>query len=213
MNKLWTTNVGSHAWKMNRPDSDIDLFTACVVPTVDILSGRNRGHGSHNFQSEDEDHVSHEIGKIVNELIKGNINFLVGTLSNLIIYQQNDYLTELRQILEEHGQTKACTHSIKGLAVHNYRKYIVNCNTDKKDQLLTKKCNMINRTLLFGINVLEGSGFIFTSIKNQTPHDVKELIDYFDDAIINSPLPETTDKKPFQDWLLRVRLKELEGNI
>ena len=39
MNKLWTTCVGSHLWKMNRPDSDIDLFDVYAVPTADILSG------------------------------------------------------------------------------------------------------------------------------------------------------------------------------
>lgn len=211
MKKLWTTNVGSHVWKMNRPESDIDLFTAYIVPTTDILSGKNRGHGSHNYQCEDEDHVSHEIGKIINELIKGNINFLVGTLSNLVLYQKDDYLINLVKLLNEHGQTKACTHSIRGLAIHNYHKYIINCNTDKKESLITKKCNTVNRVLLFGINVLEENGFIFTPVVDQTPNDVKNMIDRFDDAVLKSSIPDKTNAKPFQDYLLEVRLNELNG--
>lgn len=213
MKKLWTTNVGSHVWNMNRPDSDIDLFTAYIVPTTDILSGKNRGHGSHNYQCEGEDHVSHEIGKIVHELIKGNVNFLVGTLSDIILYQQNNYLQRLVKLVNEHGQTKACTHSIRGLATHNYRKYIENCNTDKKELLITKKCNTINRMLLFGINVLEGNSFKFTPVSDQTPADVKEMLDRFDDVVLNSSIPEKTNAEPFQDYLLEVRLNELRGLI
>ena len=211
--KLWTTNVGSHVWKMNRPDSDIDLFTAYIISSKDILSGRNHGCGSHNYQSHSEDRVSHEIGKIINELIKGNINFLVGTLSDLVIWQRGTVLTDLKNIIEEYGKTKACTHSIRGLAIANYRKYIQNCNTDKKEMLLTKKCNTICRTLLFGINVLEGNGFHFEPVFNCTPSDVKIAIETFDKTVISSNLSEKTNPEPFREYLLSLRLKELRGEI
>src|SRR5574341_1477687 len=170
MKTLWISNVGSHAWLMNRPDSDIDIFTAFIVPSRDILSGRNHGGGSHCSGSSgagDVDKVSHEIGKIVDELIKGNINFLVGTLSPILISQHKDCLRSLKNILIEHGQTKACIHSIRGLAVHNYRKFITGSDT-ARDYPLTKKCNTINRVLLFGINLLNGNGYEFKPVTNQT---------------------------------------------
>lgn len=213
MNKLWTTNVGSHVWQMNHPYSDVDLFTAYVVPTIEILSGKNHGGGSHNSQRENVDHVSHEIEKIINELIKGNINFLVGTLSNIVLYQRDNYLKSLVCLLNEYGQTKACTHSIRGLAVHNYNKYIINCNTGKKEAKVTKKCNTINRTLLFGINILEENGFVFTPVINQTSTDVKNMLERFDNAVLKSTIPNKTNPSPFQEYLLKIRLDELNGKL
>lgn len=215
MNKLlWTTNIGSHAWLMNRPDSDIDLFTAYIIPTKDLLRGKNRGFGSHCSGSSgkgEEDKVSHEIGKIVDELIKGNINFLVGTLSPFVISRHEiDCLTELKNILIEHGQTKVCTHSIRGLAVHNYRKYIIGSDT-ARDYPLTKKCNTINRVLLFGINLLNGNGFEFKPVQNQTPEDVKVLLEEFDKVVIASKLPDKTNPEPFRDYLFKIRMMELGG--
>ena len=157
----------------------------------------------------EEDKVSHEIGKIVDELIKGNINFLVGTLSPLVISRhQIDTLTELKGIVEKHGQTKACTHSIRGLAVYNYRKYIIGSDT-ARDYPLTKKCNTINRVLLFGINLLNGNGFEFKPVKNQTPEDVKLLLEEFDKAVVATKIPEKTDPEPFREYLFRLRLFEL----
>ena len=197
-----------------RPDSDVDLFSAYIIPTKDILSGKNRGYGSHCSGSSgagEEDKVSHEIGKIVDELIKGNINFLVGTLSSLVIsHHEIDTLTELKHIVEEYGQTKTCTHSIRGLAVHNYRKYVIGSDT-ARDYPLTKKCNSINRVLLFGINLLNGNGFEFKSVTNQTPEDVKVLLEEFDKAVITSKLPDKTNPEPFRNYLFKLRMLELNG--
>lgn len=210
--ELFETNIGSHAWQMNRPDSDIDLFSAYIIPTRDLLSGRNHGYGSHCSGSSgagEEDRVSHEIGKVVNMLIKGNINFLVGVLSPIVIHDHNNWLECLRSIVEVYGQTKACTHSIRGLAVHNYRKY----KDITDDKVLTKTCNTINRTLLLGVNLLNGNGFKFQPIWNQTPEDVINMLDEFDKAVLNSKLPEATDPEPFREYLYNVRLAELKGEL
>lgn len=211
MQTLWITKIGSHLWLMDRPDSDIDIFTAYMVPTEDILSGENRGSGSHHSGGAgagETDSVSHEIGKIIDQLIKGNINFLVGTLSPLVLFQHDDRLSTLKSIVLEHGQTKACTHSIRGLAVHNYKKYLTGSYT-ADEQVITKKCNTINRVLFFGINLLNGNGFEFAPVKDQTPDDVERVLDEFDKAVLASDLPDKTDQKPFREYLLDVRLREL----
>jgi predicted nucleotidyltransferase len=200
---------------MNTPESDIDIFSAYIVPTKDILSGVNSGYGSHCSGSADPgkiDKVSHEIGKIVEQLIKGNINYLIGTLSPLITFQHNKWLSELKSIVFEYGQTKACTHSIRGLAVHNYKKYVVGSDTAREYPII-KKCNTINRTLLFGINLLAGNGFKFTPVIKQTPEDVRRMLQKFDYAVIESELPERNNPKPFHDYLLKIRLSELNGTL
>jgi len=211
MQNLWITNIGSHVWLMNRPDSDVDIFTAYVVPSEDILSGRNKGYGSHHSNG-DIDRVSHEIGKIVEQLIKGNINFLIGTLSPLVMFEHDDCLTMLKDIVLEYGQTKSCVHSIRGLSVHNYRKYVIGSDT-AREYPITKKCNLISRTLLFGINLLNGNGFEFKPVTKQTPEDVKFLLDEFDKSVVASELPDKTDPEPFREYLLAIRMRELNGNL
>ncbi len=211
---LWSTNVGSHVWLMDRPGSDIDLFNVYIVPTKDILSGKNRGHGSH-FSGGPEctvDKASHEIGKVITELIDGNINFLVGTLSSIIVHQYKNYLPSLREIVIEHGQSKACTHSIRGLAYKNYKKYVVGSDT-AREYPIEKKCNSINRVLLFGINLLNGNGFEFKPVKSQTPEDVRNLMEEFEKTILESKLPEKNSPEPYQDYLLDIRIKELQGTL
>ena len=60
-------------------DSDIDLFEVYAVPTADILSGditsgKTLGCGSQN-RVGNCDIVVHDIGKVVDMVIKGNVNF------------------------------------------------------------------------------------------------------------------------------------------
>ncbi len=212
--KLWTTVVGSHTWRMNRPDSDIDEFTAYIVPTVDILNGRNRGHGSH-FKAKAEgtvDRHKHEIGLIVNELIDANVNHLIGVLSPVVSYQKDDELKRIKDLVLECGSSKACYRSINGLAYKNYKKYVIGHDT-AREYPIEKKCNLICRTLLFGINILEGKGFIFTPVEKQTPEDVKKLMKQLDEAKEASTLPERVDEEPFRDYLFNIRMRQLEGNL
>lgn len=215
MEVLWKTVSGSHVWSMNRPDSDIDEFTAYITPSKDILCGINRGWNSHFHAkegAETHDRVSHEIGKVVDELINGNINFLIGTLSPIVISEHSDCLRSLKDLIIKYGQTKACVNSIRGLAIHNYRKYIIGSDT-ARDYPLTKKCNNINRCLLFGIRLLKGNGFIFDPVINQTPNDVKTMLELFDINVKVSTLPEKTNPEPFREYLLNLRLKELDGTL
>ncbi|WP_157834006.1 hypothetical protein [Candidatus Methanoperedens nitratireducens] len=108
---------------MNRPDSDIDIFTAFIVPSRDILSGRNHGGVSH-------------------------------------------------------------------------------CSG-----------NTINRVLLFGINLLNGNGYEFKPVTNQTPDDVKALLEEFDKSTATSKLPEKTNPEPFREYLLDLRMRELNETL
>ena len=211
MKTLFTTNVGSHAWSMNNKDSDIDVFTVKIASTEHFLEGTEfSGVSSHTGNSGvgQTDNVIHEIRKVIDELIKGNINFLIGTMSPIVLYQKDDYLHTLRQLVNKYCQTKACAHSIKGLATHNYKKYIIGSDT-AREYSETKKCNMINRTLLFGIHVMNGDGFVFTPVTCQTPQDVVDMIQHFDESVKKSSIPEETSPMPFRNFLFQLRKKEL----
>lgn len=211
MKELWKTQVGSHLWKMNHEGSDNDYFTVHIVPSKDILNGSVTKLRSKVMKIEGDDYVSHEVGKVVDELIKGNVNFLTGIMSDIVIHNKHEYLYELQNRVKEYGQTKACVHSIKGLAMGNYTRYVLG---NEDDPTISKRCGIINRSLLFGINLLNGRGFQFNSVINDnTPKDVRRYLNVFDVIVENSSLPETTNPKPFRDWLYNLRLDELNGKI
>jgi len=204
MNKtLWQTEIGSRMWNMQREDSDTDIFKAYIIPTTDILSGKNKGCGSHFNSTDKIDTTSHEIGKIIDMLIRGNVNFIWSVMSPIIV-DDSEELRELRTIVEN-NVAKNCFHSIHGLAVHNYKRYIEN---DK--DLSSKRINTIIRTLFFGMNLLEKGEFHFDRlILKYNKKDVEESIHDLEEIYNITDLPEKPDEKPYRDYLLKLRLKEL----
>jgi len=210
MIELWKTQIGSHLWKMNHEGSDNDYFTVHIVPSEDILNGSITKLSSKVMKIEGDDFVSHEVGKVVDEIIKGNVNFLTGIMSNIIVYDRSCYLYELRDLIKEYGQTKACVHSIKGIAMGNYTRYVLG---NENNPTINKRCGIINRSLLFSINLLSGEGFKFVPVINTTPDDVCYMFEVFERAIETSNLFENTPPKPFRDWLYNLRLDELNGRI
>ena len=210
MIELWRTQIGSHLWKMNHEGSDNDFFAVHIAPSEDILNGSITKSSSKVMKIKGDDYVSHEVGKVVDELIKGNINFLTGIMSDIIVYNRSCYLYELRDLVKEYGQTKACVNSIKGIAIGNYTRYVLG---NENDPTISKRCGIINRSLLFGINLLSGEGFKFNPVINPTPKNTCYLFKGFDYAVKNSSLLEKTNPEPFRDWLYNLRLDELNGRI
>lgn len=202
MRTLFVTNCGSHMWKMERPDSDTDLFKAYIAPTYDILSGI--GHqNSHFGQTDDTDTASHEVGVVINQLIKGNVNFIWGVHSPLIVEDEFGSLAHLRELTRIPSAN--CYHSIKGLAYSNYTKYVV--NRDEQPELWQKRMNMVCRTLLFGINVLHRHEYWFEPVRNGTPEKVEEYLKALDDAKAETTLAQSPVwEKQARDWLFAERM-------
>ena len=78
MKNLFISCVGSHMWGMQNEESDIDLVMIYIAPTRSILRGERipstirqeiaaRG-------GEIYDTLGWEIGHLINQLIKGNVN-------------------------------------------------------------------------------------------------------------------------------------------
>ena len=121
---LFETIVGSHIWNMNHENSDTDVIIGFIIPTKRILRGY---HTYRPKQIQDrilkKDYVIFEVEHIINQLIKGNLNFLVATMSPIVL-KTSKYHRKLKKIVED-NIAKNCFHSIFGMAKHNYRKFIM----------------------------------------------------------------------------------------
>lgn len=196
-NILFRTKIGSHVWGMNHKGSDTDVFEAYVAPTEDILKGV-ADIKSKFIQKDGVDIARHEVGKIVDQLLKGNINFIIGVKSP-IIERDSLELFQLSRIVKE-TIAKNCYYSIHGLAVHNYKKYIES-GTDPSE----RRCNKILRVLKFGQRILDGEGIAFKKVEKGTPDKIEEGIWILDRAFKTSSLPNKPTEAPFRDWLYMVR--------
>jgi len=60
---------------------------------------------------------------------------------------------------------------------------------------------------------LNGNGFEFKPVKDQTPEDVKKLLEELDKTVAASSLPEKTDHEPYRNYLFDIRMRELDGSL
>lgn len=195
---IFETVVGSHIWSMATQDSDTDIFRAYAEPTTAILKG-TATKKSKFIRENGKDVSVHEVEKVVEQLLKGNMNFLIGVLSPIVMFDSG-YLRELRRITL-HNLSKNCFYSIYGMAKANYKKYI-ECGIDTSE----RRCNKICRVLVWGINILRYGKVEFKPFHGGTPRKILELMDELQRAYNESTLPEKPDERPFREWLLKLRL-------
>ena len=215
-NVIFETVIGSHLWKMNDKDSDIDMFQVYVAPTEDILKGVGNLKSKHSFEETESnslynhpynstiDIMSHEIGKVIDQLIKGNINFLIGVLSPMVV-KPSPWLEKLRKLIVD-NKNKLCYHSIKGLATHNYEKYIKSGIDTSVD-----RCMKIGRYLNFGCTLFTTGEYVFEPpLFCAHPFEIEYWIAKLDRTNISSALPIGVSEEDFRNLLLEIRLEYLE---
>lgn len=232
--ELWTTNVGSHMWKMNHENSDTDLFQVYLTDTKELLKGNfDYNHSSSSSSNgklgkDKVEIVKHELQKVINEVINGNVNFLWGVMSPIVLnetsckyttegqfalpypfFSYDSYLDDLRSIVMA-NPSKGIYNSTHGLAIGNKKKYLENPDIDSI--VKQKKMKIIWRTCMFGINYLNGYGFRFDkpAITQFAPKDIDEIIIDLDSAYKNSSLPEKPDQAMFKDYLYYIRTAGLQ---
>lgn len=201
---LITTVIGSHMWGMNRSDSDIDLFTVFQVPSKTILVGDSYKK-SKFIQKDGEDIHMHEVGKVIEMLIKNNVNFVWGVTSPLFVEGDERIYKELGEIARS-LLSKQIYKPVRGLAVHNYKKYI-----ESEKDVSEKRCNIIARTIVFGIAALNGK-IKYITTEGANPDTINVLLSELDAAYENSKLPERPDEdavRKAKEWLLDLRLQYL----
>ena len=196
-------------WEMNHEDSDEDYFEIYLGDTKKLLMGKPEDDSTF-MHSDEVDIHKHEVGKVVNQLLKGNINFIVGVTSPLVTYACGEFI-ELRKMTID-NLSKNCYYSIKGMSKHNYQRYFEDEHSDvvKSKDEYTKKCNQIIRYLDFGIDLLSNKELNYKKVKDGNVKEVKEKIDMLDEAFEESTLPEKVDEEPFRDYLYRIRLEDLK---
>lgn len=201
---LFSTLTGSHAWNMNHIDSDKDLFVCYAAPSKDFLIGKthNKGHQS-NLMGVDR--TSMEIGKVVNQVLKGNINYLTYMLSPVVEFTTPEHkkLVDMTYL----NLSSRSYRSIRGFAYDEFSKKVGNDNG--KDTQKVRRS--ILRNLIFGTTLL-GAGVIdFCCVTWDV--EIKELEEQFeslDKAYENTPLPaEPKHEKEMLDLLLEIRMENL----
>ena len=199
---LWNSVVGSHLWSMNMEGSDTDRFIAFAYHTEVLLKGYSPKM-SFFIPTKTVDYAWHEIGVVIEQLIKCNINFIIGVVSNLTD-STSAYHKELQEYVRDHP-CKGIYHSIHGLAVHNFAKYM-DTWVDRSE----KRCNKILRVLQFGTTLLNTGKYEFKPFYGGTPELVVQKIAEFDDVYKESELPEKMDEGKLRDLLLKIRIELLK---
>lgn len=203
---LFRTVVGSRVFGMERPDSDTDYFEVFVQPSVPILLGIGKYKSKH-FKEDGNDVSHHEIGKVISQLLYGNINNIQGATSPILVSKEVSIYKELRQCVMD-NLAQNCYGSINGLAHRDYHKYILAENPDAKTA--QKKCNIIGRSVDFGIHILETGKIDYTKHKDfYEREEIGQLIIDLRTAKENSSLPEKPEEQKFYEILLKIRLNSL----
>jgi hypothetical protein len=215
MKILYISCVGSHMWRMESKESDIDLVMIYIVPTKRILRGEKfpatirqemaaRGGGIY-------DTLGWEIGHLIDLLIKGNINAIWYATSPLVIMP-----SALQEELSAIVQANLCResyHSIKGMAESQ-----INSETG---QLKLSGTGLVKRpgkgyrtalrTINFGIKLLREARISYEPVMHDPAlEELKEGMNQLDEAYRQSMLPDLPDEDQFRDFLLRQRLEEMD---
>lgn len=72
MSVILETILGSHAYGLATPDSDIDKMGVFVAPMNDVLVGLSKAAETRHRVSDDEDYTYHELGKFVKLSLNAN---------------------------------------------------------------------------------------------------------------------------------------------
>lgn len=203
---LFSTLVGSHAWGMNHSQSDKDLFVCYAAPSSDFLTGISHVR-SHRSDINGVDRTSTEIGKVINQLLKNNINYLVCVLS-----PKTEFTTPAHRklkILTYANLHRECYRSIKGFAHDEFRDKV-----DKGERDTQKVRRSILRTLMFGSVLLRTGMTVFNPVTWDV--EIDELDNAFEDldqSYEHTVLPDrplAPDK--LLNWLLEIRIANLWEN-
>jgi hypothetical protein len=193
-------------WKMERPDSDRDIFEIYLADTREVLLQRE----TRSTQSVDgnDDIARHEVGRALHYVIDGNLNFIHGTFSPIILYGDDDFF-DLR--VHAHANlSRKCYFSIRGMAQHNLKHL-------KEEGLTEKKARTIVRLLRSGQTLLLHGEYAFLPYHDPLPGDYRSTValieaemDALTAAYDASALPATPQHIVEADeWLVGLRTNEL----
>jgi len=205
MKTLFVSCVGSHMWGMQNEVSDIDLVMIYIVPTRSILRGERVLHTVRQEiaarKGEIYDTLGWEIGHLINQLIKGNVNAIWYVNSPLVV--KPSIIQEELSALVQANLCRQTYHSIKGMAESQIK-------SEEKPKNAGKGYRTALRTINFGIRLLsEGRIFFAPALHTPGAREVMEKMGQLQEAYEASRLPDLPDEDALREFLLRLRLEEM----
>jgi len=193
-------------WSMGLPESDIDLAHAYLVPSRAILEGRKYPRTLKQTgevkQGRLHDEVWWEIGHLVDQLIKGNINAIWFVTTPLILKDHPAH-QELRQIVLS-NLSLATFSSLQGIVESLIR------SAQNKPEFEDKGLRTALRTIWFGISLFRSGHLKFTPVNFSVSEvEILKALSDLEMAYENSELPKRPDEEPFREFLYRLRLQDI----
>lgn len=209
MENLFISCVGSHMWKMENQESDIDLVIIYIAPTRSILRGERIAPAVRQQitarKGEIYDTLGWEIGHLINQLIKGNVNAIWYVTSPLVI--KSSAIQEELSAMVRGNLSRQTYHSLKGMAESQIK-------SEAKPNIAGKGYKTALRTMDFGIKLLLQGRICFAPIlHNPAAGEVKERMCQLEEAYKKSPLPDRPDEDAFREFLLRLRIDKMTGEL
>ena len=209
MKTLFISCVGSHMWGMQIQESDIDLVMIYIAPTRAILRGERISPTVRQQITarggEIYDTLGWEIGHLINQLIKGNINAIWYVTSPLII--KPSIIQEELSALVEANLCRKTYHSVKGMAQSQIKSEE---KPGENPRTTGKGYRTAQRTINFGIKLLlEGKICFAPALRTPGAEEIMEKLQQLEEAYEASPLPDRPDENAFREFLLRLRMDEM----
>jgi len=208
MRTLFVTCVGSHMWRMESAESDIDLVVIYAAPTRALLRGEKISFTVRQRMEEKNgmiyDTLGWEIGHLINQLLKGNVNAIWNAASPLVL-QPSPVQRELKALIEA-NLCRETYRSIFGMAESQIQ------SEQKPARNAGKGYRTALRTINFGIELLTNGRLCFAPVSHIPEADeVAEKMRLLTQAYESSPLPDKPDEEVFREFLQRLRLEDLKS--
>ena len=214
-NYLFVTEVGSRMWRMEKFASDYDLFHVYQTPSKNYLVSGNFGSTKPastwvDNKKREIDAQYMEIGHLVNLLKKGNVNAIWAVCSG-VVHKDSEVLQELKHITLQ-NLSKSSYQSIRGMSISQLK------DAEKRKEVRDPQKSLwsCKRTLEFGHTLLTGGGVFLqcNSGYEMTEEILQKEFDRLDEAHKMSKLPDAPNPKHFDNFIYRLRMKEiLDNNI
>lgn len=219
--ELVVTEVGSLMWgqTMTQFAHDHDYFITYASSTYDVLTGHIIGglpqrtfESFHHYDPEDNrpaDVSAMEISRLVDLLKKGNVNAMWAVMSPRVVSPVNIYRPDMAELrfLVSRNVSSMTYYSVRGMAISQMKDATKRANVRAPEKSLATAI----RTLKFG-HLLLTEGKINTHIIDVhegkfTEEDVDKWIGKLDAAFDSSTLPKEVPRKPFDNFLYKLRRK------
>ncbi len=207
MRTLFITCVGSHMWRMNTDESDVDLAITYIAPTRAILKGEPVSSTISQqkiiIDGVVYDTLGWEVGHLINQLLKGNIN-AIWYVTSPIVPKPSTYQKELKSLVEN-NLCRNTYYSLAGMAESQVK------DGQKQKGDGGKGYRTALRTMNFGIELLSRGNLCYKPVRYIPELDeIQEKRQQLSDAYEASRLPDLPNEEIFREFLLKLRTAEMD---